>query len=139
LKYGYEAKNSQITSQIWLKDTDGEMDDADVRTGSNLNLLERATYFEGGKSCDMQKSLFHDLFKMDRYLLNQVSVNMKLYRSKPELCLMTNTVNANYKTVFEELLLRVAKIKINPAVIYAQSQALTTTNAKYPFTQTIVK
>jgi len=87
----------------------------------------------------MQGPLLHDLFKMDRYLLNQVNVNEKLYRLKPEFCLMTNTANARYSIVMEEVLLRVAKVRVNPAVIYAQGQELATTNAKYPFTQTIVK
>ncbi|XP_033759086.1 uncharacterized protein F54H12.2-like [Pecten maximus] len=32
-----------------------------------------------------------------------------------------------------------SKVKVNPAVIYAQSKALEVTNAKYPFTQTMVK
>lgn len=124
------SKVSQLSTQLWIKDTDGHMNDNDVQSGNNLNLLNRARFFLGCKSCDMQGPIHHDLFKMDRYLLNQV---------KPEFCLMSNIANAKYKIVFEEVLLRVAKVRVNPAVVYAQSQALMSTNAKYPFTQTIVK
>ncbi|XP_021339734.1 uncharacterized protein F54H12.2-like [Mizuhopecten yessoensis] len=43
------------------------------------------------------------------------------------------------KVMFEDIRLHVSKVKVNPAVIYAQSQALQQTNAKYPFTQTLIK
>ncbi|KAK3105443.1 hypothetical protein FSP39_025379 [Pinctada imbricata] len=115
------------------------MDDVDVASGGNLKLGIRAKLFQDDKSCDMQGSIFHDLFKMNRYLLNQVNVNIKLYRSKPEFCLLSSTDGASYKVLFEDIRLQVAKVKVNPAVIYAQSQALSQTNAKYPFTQTIIK
>ncbi|XP_033725179.1 uncharacterized protein F54H12.2-like [Pecten maximus] len=139
LKYGTDAKTSQLTTQLWNKDTDGEMNDTDVRTGNNLALLERAELFEGGKSVDLEGPIFHDLFRMDRYLLNQVNVNVKMYRSKPEFCLLSGTQTPDYKIEFEDIRLRIAKVKVNPAVIYAQSQALTTTTAKYPFTETVLK
>jgi len=142
LKYGYGAKESQLKTQLWLKYTDGdlnEMNDSDVRSGGNLNLLERAKYFEGGESFDMLGPLFHDLFKMDRYLLNQVNVNVKLYRSKPEFYLMSNIASASYKIVFEDIHLRVAKVKVSPSVILAQNKMLSLRNASYPYTQSIVK
>ena len=139
LQYGYDAKSSQLSTQLWLRDTYSEMSDVDVEGGSNLNLGTRASYFQGDKAVDMQGPLFHDLFKMNRYLLNQVTVNVKLYRSKPEFCLVTSAASPNYKVVFEDIKLQVAKVKVNPAVIYAQSQTLSMTNAKYPFTQTMIK
>lgn len=139
LKYGAGAKKSQLVTQLWLADTEGQMDANSPRTDSNTGLLNRAQMFKGGKSVDMVGPLYHDLFKMDRYLLNQVNVNVKLYRSKPEFCLMSGSANPDYKVVLEEIRLRVSKVKVNPAVIYAQSKALEMTTAKYPFTQTLVK
>ncbi|XP_033725175.1 uncharacterized protein LOC117315139 [Pecten maximus] len=139
LKYGADAKKSQLTTQLWHKDSDGEMGDTDVRTGNNLALLERAELFEGGKSVDLEGPIFHDLFRMDRYLLNQVNVNVKMYRSKPEFCLLSGEQSPNYRIEFEDIRLHIAKVKVNPAVIYAQSQALATTTAKYPFTESVLK
>lgn len=81
--------------------------------------------------------LYHDLFKMDRYLLNQV--NVKLYRSKPEFYLITGDAGADFKVSLVDVRLRVSKVKVNPAVAYAQSRALKVTNAKYPYTRTMVK
>jgi len=124
LKYGREAKTSQLTTQLWLQDIEGQMDDESPRNGSNTALLNRAKMFEGGKSVDMVGPLYHDLFKMDIYLLNQVNVNVKLYRSKPEFCLMSGLAAPEYKVVLEDVRLRANKVRVNPAVIYAQSKAL---------------
>ncbi|XP_033761501.1 uncharacterized protein F54H12.2-like [Pecten maximus] len=139
LKYGKDAKVLQLATQLWCKDTNGELDDTDVRTGNILALLERTELFEGGKVVDLEGPIFHDLFRMDRYLLNQVNVNVKMYRSKPEFCLLSGTQNPNYKIEFEDIRLRIAKVKVNAAVIYAQSQALATTTAKYPYTESVLK
>ncbi|XP_069110137.1 uncharacterized protein F54H12.2-like [Argopecten irradians] len=78
-------------------------------------------------------------FRMDRYLINQVNVGIKLYRSKPAFSLLSGDVAPDYRIAFDDIRLRVCKVKINPAVIYAQSKALESTNAKYPFTQTMIK
>ncbi|XP_033725664.1 uncharacterized protein LOC117315536 [Pecten maximus] len=139
LQYGDETKKTQLTTQLWIQDKEGSMDQHSPRTGSNGSLLERAQMFEGGKVLDLVGPIYHDLFKMDRYLLNQVNVNVKLYRSKPSFCLLSGTAAPDYKVTFEDIRLRVSKVRVNPAVIYAQSQALEMTNAKYPFTQTMIK
>ena len=139
LKYGSEAKKTQLSTQIWERDDDGDVNENSPRTGSNAALLKKAQMFAGGKVVDMVAPLYHDLFKMDRYLLNQVNVNVKLYRSKPEFYLLSGDADASFKIKLVDIRLRVSKVKINPAVIYAQSQALAVTNAKYPFTQTLIK
>ena len=43
LSYGAEAKNPQLTSQLWYKDTAGHMD-ATIVDGGNIGLVERRRY-----------------------------------------------------------------------------------------------
>ena len=43
LSYGAEAKNTQLTSQLWYKDTAGHMDSTTV-DGGNTGLVERRRY-----------------------------------------------------------------------------------------------
>ena len=43
LSYGDEAKNTQLTSQLWYKDTAGHMDATTV-DGGNTGLVERRRY-----------------------------------------------------------------------------------------------
>ncbi|XP_069101549.1 uncharacterized protein F54H12.2-like [Argopecten irradians] len=139
LRYGREAKNTQLGTQIWERDDEGDMDESSPRNGTNGALLKRAQCFQGSRVVDMVGPVCHDLFRMDRYLINQVNVGIKLYRSKPAFSLLSGDVAPDYRIAFDDIRLRVCKVKINPAVIYAQSKALESTNAKYPFTQTMIK
>ena len=139
LSYGSEAKKSQLTSQLWKKDKPGHLDDNDVQNGSNPSLFERAQYFTQSQVCDLEGPLLHDLCSLDRYMLNQVAINVKLYRSRPEFALITKESNPNYQIVIEDIALKVCKIRLNPAVITAHAQKLQTVNAKYPFTRTEVR
>ena len=139
LSYGPAVKQSQLTAALWKKDTSGSFDDADVHSGLNLGLYERANYFRESKTVDLEGFLHHDLFNLNRFILNQVAVGIKLYRTKPEFCLMTNESNADFKINIEDIVLKVCKIQVNPAVIYAHADVLKNTPALYPFTKTEIK
>ncbi|XP_071177997.1 uncharacterized protein F54H12.2-like [Mytilus edulis] len=139
LTYGSESKTSQLTSQFWIKDVAGHLDDNDVNGGSNSSLNTRARYFAQSKTGDMEGPLCHDLFHMNRYILNQVAINVRLTRTRPEFCLMTNEVAPDFKVIIEDIVLKACKIQINPAVIYGHAEILKSVNAKYPFIKTEVK
>ncbi|CAG2216165.1 unnamed protein product [Mytilus edulis] len=49
LKYGKEAKESQLSSQLWIDDHQGTLDDADCNTGSNLGLYRRTAYIKNDR------------------------------------------------------------------------------------------
>lgn len=66
LKYGKSSKQTQFTSQLWYDDTPGFMDDCNVQNGRNIELYQSYTFFEGGKSVDLQGNICHPLFSMDR-------------------------------------------------------------------------
>ncbi|CAC5383161.1 unnamed protein product [Mytilus coruscus] len=138
LSYGDEAKKSQLTSQLWEKDTPGHLDDNDVNAGSNGALGRRALYFAQSRTADMEGPLYHDLFHMDRLILNQVAINVRLTRVRPEFCL-TKEASPDYKVIIEDIVLKACKVQINPAVIFGHSEILKSVNAKYPFTKTEVK
>lgn len=87
----------------------------------------------------MEGPLYHDLFNMDRLILNQVAINVRLTRARSEFCLMTNVASPDYKVEIEDIVLKACKVQINPAVIYGHAEILKTVNAKYPFTKTEVK
>lgn len=139
LSYGTEAKTSQLTSLMWVKDTPGHMDDSDVENPSNSGLVHRSRYFAGSRSVDLEGPILSDVFQLDRFLLNQVAVGIKLYRTRSDFCLMSKEESADYNLVIEDIVLKACKIAVNPAVIYGQAEIMKTTNAKYPYTKTEVK
>ena len=75
LSYGTEAKEMQLTSQLWDKDTAGRMDSDDA----NIDAANA------------------DLVLQDRFLLKRVDVKIRLVRSKDACALMAGGVNTNYK------------------------------------------
>ena len=87
LRYGAEAKNTQLTSQLWYKDTAGHMDVTTV-DGGNTWLIERQRHIAESRIVEMMGRLHVDLFLQDRFLLNGVSVKIRLVRSKDAFSLM---------------------------------------------------
>ena len=59
----------------------------------------------------MVGAVFHDLFRMDRYLFNQVNVSVKFYRSKPEFCLLSVDASPHYKIELRDIRLVFVRLK----------------------------
>ena len=134
LKYGQDALSTQLRTQGWC------MDDADSLgvtdpSGSNNGLFERAQWISTSKTMDLQGPIFHDLFDMDRYLLNQVDVNVKLYRNPASFSLLAADSATNFKIVFKDIYMIARKVRLNPAVSYGQAKMLEKKNALYPYTK----
>lgn len=52
---------------------------------------------------------------------------------------MSTHSSGGYFIEIEEMIFKICKVQVNPAVIYAHSQVLESTNAKYYCTKTEVK
>ncbi|GBO00874.1 hypothetical protein AVEN_226934-1 [Araneus ventricosus] len=74
LNHGFDSKTSQLTSEMFYKDSDN-------------GLEKRSKFFESSATVDMIGGLHSDLFHQERLLLNLVDLKIKLIRSKPEFCL----------------------------------------------------
>ena len=96
LSYGAEAKKTQLTSQLWYKDTAGHMD-ATQANGGNAGLIERRRHIVGSRVVEIMGRLHVDLFMQDRFLLNGVTVRIRLVRSKDTFSLMAGGANLDYK------------------------------------------
>ncbi|GFX27778.1 uncharacterized protein F54H12.2 [Trichonephila clavipes] len=136
LNHGYDSKISQLSSQVYYKDTAGRMniygeDDKDLNEGFN----KRFSLFKNSATVDMM-GLFHvDLFNQDRFLLNLMDLKIKLIRSKTEFCLMGDV---DYKVVFDHISLFVRKVRVNPVLI-GHAKALEKATAKYPIYRVVCK
>ena len=80
LKYGTDAVTSQLDTQLFIRD-DADSPGVSDPTGSNNELFQRASTIAESKRIDLQGPIFHDLFSMSRYLINQVDVKIRIYRS----------------------------------------------------------
>ena len=123
LSYGAEAKNTQLTSQLWYKDTGGHMDVTTV-DGGNTGLVERRRYIAESRIVEMMGRLHVDLFLQDRFLLNGVSVKIRLVRSKYVFSLMAGGQIPDYKVQIVDAVLFARKAVLSPTVQMAHIKAL---------------
>ena len=131
LSYGDEAKDTQLTSQLWYKDTAGHMDATTV-DGGNTGLVERRRYTTESRFVEMMGLLHVDIFLQDRFLHNAVSVNIRLVRSKYAFSLMAGVQNSDYKVQIVDAVLFERKVVLSPTVQMAHTKALEKGTAKYP-------
>lgn len=134
------SKEALGTAELYYEDTAGAMETTDpVGAPLNSGLYARHSFTKSSKSVDLEGVLYSDIFKFDRYLLNGVDLQLKLYKNKMPFCLMVHGDGVDYKIVIEDIVFKVRKIKLNPSVIIGHSKELQNTTAKYPFVHTEVK
>ena len=131
LSYGAEAKTTKLTSQLWYKDTAGNMD-ATTADGDNTGLVERRRHISESRVVEMMGRLHVDLFLQDIFLLNGVSVKIRLVRSKDAFSLMASGQNPDYKVHKVDAVLLARKAVLSPTVQMAHIKALEKGTAKYP-------
>ena len=116
LSYGAEENNTQLTSQLWYKDTAGHMD--------ATSLVERRRYVAESRVVEMMGRLHVDLFLQDRLLLNGVSVKIRLVRSKDAFSLRAGGQNPDYNVQIVDAVLFAGKAVMSPTVQMAHIKAL---------------
>ena len=107
--------------------------------GPNSGFYSRAFFTKESKPFDLEGPVLEDVCRLNRFVLNGVDVNLKLYRQSPSFCLLAAEKNPNYKIVFEDVIFRACRVQVSPGVIVGHNKALENGAAKYPFIQTDVK
>ncbi|GFW51141.1 uncharacterized protein F54H12.2 [Trichonephila clavipes] len=97
LNHGYNGKTSQLTSELFYKDSDD-------------GLKKRTDFFKESATVDRIGCIHSDLFHQGRLLLNLVDLKIKLIRSKPEFCLQGSE---GFKVVLDHLSLFIRKVRVN--------------------------
>ena len=133
LNYGTQAKESQLTSVFWYKDTAGHMD---ART-ANKGFKKRFDLTSESKTVDLTGRLHLDMSFQERYILNGVDVKIELIRHKAAFHLMAGS--NDYKCKLRDVALMVRKVKISPSVGLAHAKALEKGTAKYPIKRVLIK
>ena len=87
LTYGSDAKRSQLTAEMFYKDTAGKMDVVDPSaTSPNQGLKTRYSFIKESATVELIGPLHVDLFYQDRLLLNGVSIRVRLKGYLDENC-----------------------------------------------------
>ena len=133
LSYGVETKSTQLTNQLWYKDTASRMNAIELAVGPapNFGFVKRREHIAGSRVVDMMGRLHLDMFMQDKFLINGVDVKIRLVRSKAAFALMA-LGNADYKITIVNATLFAKKATLNPAVQMAHVKTLEKTTVKYP-------
>ena len=134
LSYGPDAKDTQLTSQLWHKDTATRMDAVEIADGpaANEGFVTRRENILRSRMVDMIGRLHVDLFLQDQFLINGVDVKIRLVRSKPAFALMAGGPNPDYKINIVNATLFAKKATLNPTVQMAHIKAPEKSTVKYP-------
>jgi hypothetical protein len=134
LNYGKAAKDSQLLAQGFYYEAGKEM--AAVTADGSIAITAKMPLFETSKSVDFEGPLLEDVFHMNRYLLNNIEVGLKLYPSRPDFYVMASGADdKKYKIVMEDIIFKVCMVRVSPGVILGHAKALETRNALYTYTR----
>jgi len=140
LNYGSDAKESRLSAGLYYMDDNIQVsdpipddEDADVNGG-----LQTRHSICTGKTFDMIGGIHADIFNQNRYMINGVTLRMRMSRSKDRFVLMgTEDVDYTVEIISAKLLMR--KLKISPSLALAHEKIMVKKSAKYPVTRVEVK
>ena len=127
LSFSTEAKDLQLSSILWYKNTAGFFN---VRGAANLGYTRRKALAAQSMEIDMFGRMHLNLFSQNCYLLNDVEIRMRLICSKDVFCLHGKANQAISEVCLKEVSLFVRKIK-NQICDYSSRQDLKSLQNRY--------
>ena len=103
----------------------------------NDGAIQRRAFL---RDSQLMKGKFHlDTFNMNRYLLNNVDVNISMKKSNKAFCILQDSDEDLFNIEFVSMYLKVRRIVVAPSIMFNHAMALEKTNAKYPIKKVLVK
>ena len=128
-------KTQQDQASDSKKDKFSKIENVMISGTGNQGFAARSKFIAGGKKFVLSGPIFSDIFMCDRLLLNMVDLKVVLNRAPNAFCLMDIAVAANQinpKVKFEDVVLKIRKVKVDEALSVANEQVLKRTPALYP-------
>ena len=138
LSDGPAATDSHLQTQLYYPDEDAP-DDGDAYGGRNTGLRSRYVYTQLSRTFDLEGPLYLDCFYLDKYLINGVDLQLRLFRSRNEFLLMSGESSPSYKLTILDAVFKACKIKVDSAVLLNHAETITKTPARYNYVRTDVK
>jgi len=131
LTYGTEAKSTHLQMAGWSSDTIGKENDITAESWKKRkSLITDKDYF-------FSMILHCDFFQMERFLLPNTQVTIKMIRNADSYSFIAHELKA--KIIIKNLRLSIHKIKIAPDFDKAIESNLAKEPAIYPLTQSKIK
>jgi hypothetical protein len=132
----HDSKETHLAAQGYKQENGANLDDL---SDENLGYLWRKKLFSGSKIVDLEGPILEDVMQMDKYLLNGMRVQIKLYPSLPRFYIMSEDKTKDYKLELVDVVFRACMIRVNPGVILGHATAMENRHALYPYTRVETK
>ena len=131
--YGSDVKDNQLkVAEFWSVDEPGAFEDI-----TNKCFTVRGKPVAKSKSVELQGKLHLDLAMQEKYLPNGLEFKLRLNRSSPQFCLMSDDYPAKIK--IDTAILRVRNVQLLPAFSNELNQLIAHHNTKFPIRRVEVK
>lgn len=134
LTYDTDTLHTQFSSELIALDTAGQID---ALTADNKGFTKRKEYTKLSKTVELRGSLHVPILRLERLLINQCSLKIKLYPNNPKFYLMAAT--DDFKVKIKTARLELEKITINPDLLNDHAARLMKQNAIYPIRRGDIK
>ncbi len=122
--FSKDAKDTQLQTQLWVKDTSPYLKDPDYIDGGNEGLSARGRTFAESHLVEMEGPLLVPCLQLQKYLINGIETKIKLYPTSPQFKLISSNPHADYKVILEDIYFLVAHIVPSPQILLAHQEAL---------------
>lgn len=139
LSNGPDAGSSQLQTQLYYSDKD-DLDDPDPAAGRNAELRSRYVFTQELRTFDLEGPMYLDCFYLDKYLINGVDLQLRLFCSRGnEFTVMNKEVGKSYRVTILDAIFKACKIRLDSAVLLNHAEAITKSPARYNYLKTDVK
>ena len=138
LNYETDAKKSRLQATMYFIDDNLTVSNPipDSSSARNMGLKRRHGICTAKPTFDMIGPLHVDVFNQSKYMLNGVTMKVRMTRSKDSFVLMAKSdVTESFKVDILSAKLFVRKLKITPSLCLAHERILQQKTAKYPITR----
>lgn len=112
------------------------MGDANAYNGGNAGLILRYGYTQESK---VEGNLIEDIFDIDKYPMNGVDIYIKLFRFSAPFLVMSGQESPAYKLELQDVLYKVAKVRVDPGVLLNHSKQIESNPVKYTISRNELK
>ena len=123
----YKCQNKgmkkQLCSELSYEDTQGTHDSLND-SAMNEGSYYRKKLMQNGQTFELEGMLNEDALHLDKYIINGVNVDLKLYPSRSSFALMSDNLQKEYRMVTEEAIFKCCTMDVGSGIISAHSKTL---------------
>jgi len=129
-------RNYQLSSQLYIPDRAGGMDDIDETPGGVFLRIQET---KNSREIQIEGPLCLDLCDQDRYIINGVPLKLRFWPNKPEFYLLSKEEGKRYRFHITDAYLNLCTVEVSPAILVGHAAGLEHSPVMYPFYQSSLK